>query len=317
VVAFCAVVVLATGCGDDAEPAPTSTAPPPSTVAFGPDRGNGVLQVGVARLGDAQVAAVELALEDVGSVLDRPVRRDDRHPDVVVGTGEPRDGLVWIAPSGPDSDGELVVRTGAGDDLLAQAVVDLVVEDGHAGATVVGDSDLAAAIDAGLDDDPGATVLVDAGDPEFDGDTPTYLVGGPNDTDAGAPEGTKVVVPGAEVSGDLLGRLPAGADPTGAAEAYDAVVIAALAAEAAATDDPQRLAAQIPGVTQGGATCLSFVECRALIADGEDVDYDGLGGSDAIGGDGRPTESAVTVLEYAADGHLDPNRTEYRSVTAP
>ena len=318
--ALCALALLAAGCGDDAEPA-TTTQATTTTVAFGPDRGDGVLQVGLAVDG-AQAAAVELAVADVGDVLGQPVELVDDGADVVVGTGQPQPDVVWIAPSGPELDGDLVFRTGAGDDLLAQAVIDLVTEDGHAGAEVVSDrpSDLAEAIAGGLAPDPGAVVLVGSEDAAADvgqlGDVGAiYLVGGGGDEDADAPEGTKVLTPGAEVTGHV--REAVGSDdPTGAAEAYDAVVIAALAAEAAGTDDPQRLAAQIPGVTQGGATCLSFDECRQLLADGQDVDYDGLGGSDAIGDDGLPDEAVVTVREYAADGRIDPNRTEYRVVTA-
>jgi branched-chain amino acid transport system substrate-binding protein len=94
------------------------------------------------------------------------------------------------------------------------------------------------------------------------------------------------------------------------------VLVAALAAEAAGTDDPERLGAGIAEVTGGGATCVSFAECRARLRRGEDVALDGLGGRLAIGDDGRPTQSVVTVREHAADGGLDPNRTEYRVVTS-
>jgi branched-chain amino acid transport system substrate-binding protein len=88
-------------------------------------------------------------------------------------------------------------------------------------------------------------------------------------------------------------------------------VIAALAAEAAQSDDPDHLAAQIVDVTQGGDTCTTFQECRRLLADGADIAYAGLGGSYRMDANGDPTQSVFTVLQYGADNLLDPNRTEY------
>jgi branched-chain amino acid transport system substrate-binding protein len=328
--ALIVLAAVAVGCGDDGG-APATTTPTSTTAAFGPDRGDGVLRVASHRLDEVQAAAVELAVEDVNAaagVLGAPVELVDDGADVVVGTGRPQAGVAWIAPSGPEvptaDDGRLSFRTGADRGLLAEAVADLVADDGYSNPVVVADrrSPLADALVAvGFGDDPAAAdavVLLDAADPtatldrlRLDAGVGIYLLGGRHDRD-GAPEGAKVVEPGAEVGGELRRRLPDVDDPTGAAEAYDAVVIAALAAEAAGTDDPERLGAEVIGVTRGGATCLAFDECRDLLADGQDVDLDGLGGSYALDVDGWPTESAVTVLEYAADRTIDPNRTEYR-----
>ena len=82
----------------------------------------------------------------------------------------------------------------------------------------------------------------------------------------GVLEGVTVIQPGAEVDEDLRARLievdPSLERVTGAPEAYDAAVIAALASEAAGTDDPDFVAAEVPGVTRGGTTCTNFEECR-------------------------------------------------------
>ena len=104
--------------------------------------------------------------------------------------------------------------------------------------------------DAVVAAEPEAVVLVGPGDaaPVLDeliaagyapGDHAVYLVdttdeatlGQRLDGREGVLEGAKVVRGGAEVTGDLRDRLPDLPDLSGAPEAYDAAVIAALAAE--------------------------------------------------------------------------------------
>ncbi|WP_027660580.1 ABC transporter substrate-binding protein [Salinispora fenicalii] len=58
-----------------------------------------------------------------------------------------------------------------------------------------------------------------------------------------------------------------------AAEAYDAVLISALAAQLAGTTDPAAVAAQIIGVTNGGQRCETAVACLALARDGRNIEY--------------------------------------------
>ncbi|RMH69834.1 MAG: amino acid ABC transporter substrate-binding protein, partial [Actinomyces sp.] len=81
---------------------------------------------------------------------------------------------------------------------------------------------------------------------------------------------------------DFTARLDEKGDMGGVyaygAETYDAIVIVALAAEIAGTDEPTAVAAEINGVTKDGTKCTSFAECKELIDAGEDIDYDGLGG---------------------------------------
>ncbi len=58
-----------------------------------------------------------------------------------------------------------------------------------------------------------------------------------------------------------------------AAEAYDAVVISALAAQLAGTTDPAEIAKQIVGVTNGGTPCGTVSQCLRLARDGKDIEY--------------------------------------------
>ena len=52
-----------------------------------------------------------------------------------------------------------------------------------------------------------------------------------------------------------------------AAQAYDAMVITALAAAIAGTDQPAAIAKQINDVTKGGEKCLNFRGCMTLVKD--------------------------------------------------
>ena len=83
-----------------------------------------------------------------------------------------------------------------------------------------------------------------------------------------------------------------------AGEAYDAVVITALAVETA-QDDGIAYASEINGITREGTKCTSFAECRDLIAAGEDIDYDGISGPLEFDGNGEPTQASYGLLRMA------------------
>jgi len=130
-------------------------------------------------------------------------------------------------------------------------------------------------------------------------------------------EGVRGTLPSAELSDDLRADLLA-VDPdledfSYGPETFDAVVIIALAAEVAGTvDDPVAIAAEINGVTRDGTACTSFDECKGLVADGEDIDYDGAGGPYTFGDAGEPTEASFAILQYNADNAIDDSLTEFK-----
>ena len=156
------------------------------------------------------------------------------------------------------------------------------------------------------------------------GDKNIYLVDGnvgnalgENFADSpGILEGVRGTLPSAEVSQDFKDRLlevdPALEDFSYGPEVYDAMIITALAAEVAGTDDPVAVAAEINGVTRDGTTCTTFAECRDLVADGEDIDYDGVGGPYTFGDAGEPTEASFAILQYGPDNQIDDSLTEYQ-----
>lgn len=84
-----------------------------------------------------------------------------------------------------------------------------------------------------------------------------------------------------------------------APESYDATVLLALAAlQGGATDGPT-IKDNLQTVSEGGEKCTTFADCAALIADGTDIDYDGLSGPISFDENGDPTEASVSIYKYS------------------
>jgi len=95
------------------------------------------------------------------------------------------------------------------------------------------------------------------------------------------------------------------------AETYDAIIITALAAAVAGTDDPVQVAAQINGVTKDGTKCTSFADCIALVDAGTDIDYDGVGGPYEFVDAGEPAAASFRVATYSGGDTPDPALDQY------
>jgi branched-chain amino acid transport system substrate-binding protein len=89
------------------------------------------------------------------------------------------------------------------------------------------------------------------------------------------------------------------------AEAYDSVILLALAALAAGTTtDVTKIAGklrEVSGGTGNGTKCLSFAECAAIITSGGVADYDGISGPITFDEVGDPTEASIGKYIYGAD----------------
>ncbi|PNI07145.1 amino acid ABC transporter substrate-binding protein [Arthrobacter sp. AFG7.2] len=132
---------------------------------------------------------------------------------------------------------------------------------------------------------------------------------------AKALEGARAVVPGQLPSAGfqerLLGIDPDLKDVSFAAETYDAVNLAALAAARAEDDAGRSIAASLIAVSGGTAEgaggaeaappCSSYRECLAAKASGEDINYDGESGPVAFDVNGDITSATFTVFTYGAD----------------
>ncbi len=101
-----------------------------------------------------------------------------------------------------------------------------------------------------------------------------------------------------------------------AAEAYDAVVVIALAVEKAGTDGAAH-ANEIVGITKEGTKCTTYTECLQIIKDGGDPDYDGISGPLDFNGNGEPLAGSYAVQTFGADNRLDASLETLVSIQAP
>ncbi|MDO9379373.1 MAG: ABC transporter substrate-binding protein [Nocardioidaceae bacterium] len=136
-----------------------------------------------------------------------------------------------------------------------------------------------------------------------DGNTADYS----SDFDAGTLAGVKATYPGPKLADDfrerLLGVDSSLKDFTYAQESYDAVILAALAAEAADSDNSKAIAEQMQAVSSGGTKCTSFPDCKELLDNDEDIDYDGVSGPVDFNATGSPSAATIGIYEYGEDNN--------------
>ena len=121
----------------------------------------------------------------------------------------------------------------------------------------------------------------------------------------GSLEGIKGTIPGSEATKSFQDRLKEFdanlKDYSYAAEAYDATVLIALAAEAAKTDLGTAMASKLIEVSSGGEKCKDFAACKALASQGKDFDYDGLSGPIEFDTNGDPTVASMGIYQFGSD----------------
>lgn len=96
-------------------------------------------------------------------------------------------------------------------------------------------------------------------------------------------------------------------DFTYAAEAYDAVILVALASLAAGSTDGADIAAkmqEVSGGTGDGKKCTSFADCAKIINDGGTADYDGYSGDVTFDEAGDPQGASIGIYKYGADNMI-------------
>ncbi len=118
-------------------------------------------------------------------------------------------------------------------------------------------------------------------------------------------EGAKGTQPGVESSDEFRAALldidPDLVDFNYAPESYDAVTTIALGAELAQSDCAADIAAVLVEVTNNGAECTNFADCKAKIDAGEDFNYNGQSGPISFDENGDPSEATMGVYIYGAD----------------
>src|SRR5215207_4874848 len=127
--------------------------------------------------------------------------------------------------------------------------------------------------------------------------------------------GMKGTTPLTELGSDFTDRLlevdPALMDYNYAGETYDAVVITALAAQMAGTNDANVFKAYVNGVTFGGDKCEDFASCLEIVNSGGNPDYDGKSGPLSFTDAGEPAEASFGILQFGDDNAIDGDATEY------
>lgn len=223
-------------------------------------------------------------------------------------------GIVGIAGGAPQS------ITDAAADAAVEAGIEVVHERSYDPDDA---ADLAAIAQELLDDGPDAVLIAGFEDDtaaiinavaSANGDlVPFALYGTAANTGGGL---AALVASPAHIEG-MAGTFLAGApdeaflervgpldDATYAAEAYDAVVLAALAAIADDSDAAGSIADQIIDVSRSGMACTEFTECAALLDDGVDIDYQGRSGAVDLTDDSELAAGSVLVFRYDAIGEF-------------
>ncbi|KQQ22570.1 branched-chain amino acid ABC transporter substrate-binding protein [Rathayibacter sp. Leaf299] len=120
--------------------------------------------------------------------------------------------------------------------------------------------------------------------------------------------GAQFTNPGVQASEDFQSNLQAlveeqGNDPltvfSYAPESYDATVLLALAALQGGATDGATLRDNLESVSKDGTECTTFADCAALLADDEDIDYNGLSGPISFDENGDPSEASVSIYKYS------------------
>jgi branched-chain amino acid transport system substrate-binding protein len=128
-------------------------------------------------------------------------------------------------------------------------------------------------------------------------------------------EGMQGTLPGVVATDDIKAKFlavdPALADFSYAAESYDATMLVALAAIAGGSADGATIKANLKAVSEGGEKVTDFTTAVQMLADGVDIDFDGLSGPVTFDDNGDPTEAYVGIYKYNNVNTQIPTKSEY------
>lgn len=119
---------------------------------------------------------------------------------------------------------------------------------------------------------------------------------------AGLLNGVNGLLEGAEADAAFQAKIkqedPGVVDFRYAAEAYDATVLAALAAVLAGDDGGASIARMLGAASVDGIKCTSFGECVDVLRTQPDIDYDGISGSVNLDAQGDPERGTYVLVAY-------------------
>lgn len=86
------------------------------------------------------------------------------------------------------------------------------------------------------------------------------------------------------------------------AQSYDAMMVVALAAEAAGCGDGTAIASKLADVAgNGGEKCTTYADCLALLQAGTDIDFEGVTGPLDFNQYGDPAQATISINEYTSN----------------
>ena len=122
---------------------------------------------------------------------------------------------------------------------------------------------------------------------------------------AGLLNGVNGILEGADADAGLQARLKGVQADLGsvqyAPEAYDAVILAALAAQTTHANSGPAVADGIVAASARGIKCGSYAECVDALRTSPDIDYDGLSGTLNLDASGGPTSGSYGLYAYTAE----------------
>ncbi|MBG0740401.1 ABC transporter substrate-binding protein [Paeniglutamicibacter antarcticus] len=244
-----------------------------------------------------------------GSQISRAIAEalKETGPEAGAGTHAGMGTVVADAQANPGAEGDAVRE-------VQNARFDAVIVVARGGGQLL----LAKLANAGI---PGSKLVLS------DGATGDYGTG----LASAALKGAKGVLPGifptADFQKQLLAHTPGLKDMTFAAETYDAVMLAALAATAADDDAGSSIAARLVSVSGGsgagdnggkttsGTPCTGYPDCSELLARKQSIDYDGISGPINFDQNGDITAANYVSYSYGSDNRPAMSGTE--KATAP
>ncbi|CAN5198317.1 ABC transporter substrate-binding protein [soil metagenome] len=126
---------------------------------------------------------------------------------------------------------------------------------------------------------------------------------------AGSIVGVNGIIEGAQADDAFIARLKAVTPDLAsfryAPEAYDATIMAALAAVVAKDDSGTAIAGALQDVSRDGIKCTTFAECIQVLAAGDGIDYDGISGPLGFTDAGDPTPASYGLYTFNAENKFD------------
>lgn len=110
--------------------------------------------------------------------------------------------------------------------------------------------------------------------------------------------------PTAAFAARVAAVAPAVTDLLYAEEAYDATILAALAATVAKDAHGAAIAGHLREVSAGGIECTTYRECLDVLATSSDIDYDGISGATTFDANGDTSPAHFGLYRYDAAGRF-------------